>query len=199
MEKIKKELAELLCGEDLKLVLNSLSTSEVAHNYTKEELFYIEVRLSKYSNYIKWKSYKTNLINNTKEKLLSCLSKSVDYNSENPNNKCIRQLNKKALVDKNIISIFESTLTRTLEIPKDELSEDIFVVQVYYFDMIKDLILNGFEHNGEKYKFLTASAGQIRTKKTVFIKESQWKKHQKSLMCGLTLDSINEQGGVNVN
>jgi len=51
----------------------------------------------------------------------------------------------------------------------------------------------------EKYICLTASAGQIRTKKTVFIKESTLKKYQNTLMCGLTIDAINKLGGVNIN
>ncbi len=36
-------------------------------------------------------------------------------------------------------------------------------------------------------------------KKTVFIKERVWKENQKTLMCGLTVDSINERGGININ
>lgn len=146
-----------------------------------------------------WRSYKSSMINSLKEKLLSELRLSLEYNKLNPSNKHIRQLNPKSLNEKNIISIFESTLTRTLQIKTDELTDSIIVVQVYYFDIIEDLILNGFEYNGERYKFLTASAGQIRTKKTVFIKESLWNQYERSFMCGLTLDAINDQGGVNVN
>jgi len=54
-------------------------------------------------------------------------------------------------------------------------------------------------YKGEKYRFLTASAGQIRTKKAVFIKESQYQKIEKTLMCGLTIEHINENGGINPN
>ena len=54
-------------------------------------------------------------------------------------------------------------------------------------------------YNGEKYIFLTASAGQIRTKRAVFIKESSYKKIEKKLMCGLTKEKINEMGGINSN
>ena len=75
---------------------------------------------------------------------------------------------------------------------QDELTEDFMVVQVYYFDVIKDLIYYGFTYKGEKYIYFTSSAGQIRTKKTVFIKESVWKQYEKTIMCGLTIDSINE-------
>jgi hypothetical protein len=82
---------------------------------------------------------------------------------------------------------------------QDELTEDFMVVQVYYFDIIKDLIYHGFTYKGEKYIYFTSSAGQIRTKKTVFIKESVWNQYEKTIMCGLTIDSINQKGGNNPN
>lgn len=45
------------------------------------------------------------------------------------------------------------------------------VVQVYYFDVFKDLSFYGFMYNGEKYKYFTSSAGQIRKKKAVLLKK----------------------------
>ena len=103
------------------------------------------------------------------------------------------------MCDSNVISVFDSALTRTLNMKIGELYTDIIVVQTYYYDIVKDIVINGFTLNGEKYRCLTASAGQIRTKKTVFIKESIWSQYEKTFMCGLTLDKINAKGGVNVN
>ena len=51
----------------------------------------------------------------------------------------------------------------------------------------------------KNYVFLTASAGQIRTKRAVFVKESSFKRIEQKLMCGLTIDKINERGGMNQN
>lgn len=153
----------------------------------------------RYAELSYWKSYKTKHINNLKEQLLALLSASVEYNQVATENKYIRKLNPAVLTEKKVISVFESALTRTLEIEQNTLSTDIMVVKVYYFDVIQDLILNGFEYNGEKYKFFTASAGQIRTKKTVFIRESLWDKYERTLMCGLTVNDINNRGGINVN
>lgn len=110
-----------------------------------------------------------------------------------------RSLRNEYIRKENVISVFESTLTRTLGLEASNLYEDIVIIRVYFFEILKDIILNGFLHNGERYVCLTASAGQIRTKKVVFIKERLWKQHSPSLMCGLTLDEINAQGGVNVN
>jgi len=81
----------------------------------------------------------------------------------------------------------------------ENISEDLIVVRVYYFDIFKSLVKNGFIYNGDKYVFLTASAGQIRTKKNVFIKESALKEHYDTLFCGLSIDKINALGGVNRN
>ena len=139
------------------------------------------------------------IIGKWKNKLLGMLADYYEYNKTNQDTPIIRNLDNHFLVDKNVISIFESSLTRMLEIKTNELSDAIIVVKVFYFDIIKDLIHNGFYWNGEKYRFFTSSAGQIRTKKTVFIKESLWNKYEKTIMCGLTVDKINEKGGINVN
>lgn len=128
-------------------------------------------------------------ISTAKKKLVSLLS---THNGE-------RALRTEYVVDKNIISVFESMLTRTLGMQTGELYDDFIVVRTYYFEVIRDLILNGFIYNGDKYVVYTASAGQIRTKKTVFIKECVWEKYQKTLMCGLSIERINAAGGINVN
>jgi len=166
--------------------------------YTVEQISKLSMINQRYVELSYWKSYKTKYINELKAELKMLLAKSVEYNQA-ADNKYVRQLNPAVLTEKKIISVFESTLTRTLGIQQDELSTDIMVVKVFYFDVIQDLILNGFEYNGEKYIFFTASAGQIRTKKTVFIKESLWKQYERTLMCGLTVDDINAKGGINVN
>lgn len=97
------------------------------------------------------------------------------------------------------ISIFESVLTRTIGIETNTLSTDILVVKTYYFDILKNLIQDGFWFQGNKYVCFTASAGQIRNKKTMFIKEDVFIKHQPTLMCGLSQATINAKGGININ
>jgi hypothetical protein len=73
------------------------------------------------------------------------------------------------------------------------------IIQVYFFQVAEDIIKNGFIYNNERYVLFSASAGQIRTKKFVVIKEKLLKQYEKTLMCGLTVDEINKKGGVNVN
>lgn len=103
--------------------------------------------------------------------------------------------------DKDGVSMFDSALTRQLNLKtgKEYLNDELFIVRVYYFHILKDLMDNGYTYNGHKYIFFGCSAGQIRQKKAVFIKESLYKKHEKTIMCGLTKEEINRRDGMNVN
>ncbi|MGL5149109.1 MAG: RNA dependent RNA polymerase, partial [Clostridium sp.] len=117
-----------------------------------------------------------------------------------------RVLNPKALNEYSQITLFDNSLSRTMEIEEDELNLDIIVVRAYHYKVLEQLITNGFDYidiDGVvcKYRVFTASAGQIRTKKVIFIKEEKWNKYEKSLMCGLTIDKINKskEKGCNIN
>lgn len=144
-------------------------------------------------------SIKNKAIKKTKDDLLKLLENKINANIESNGAHHIRALRENQVSDKNVISVFDSSFTRMIGAKQDELCEDFMVVQVYYFDVIKDLIYYGFTYKGEKYIYFTSSAGQIRTKKTVFIKESVWKQYEKTIMCGLTIDAINKKGGNNPN
>lgn len=162
----------------------------------QEELFKL------YDDYILLKhliSVKNGYIKKTKDDLLKLLENKINANIQSNGCHHIRELRENQVSEKNVISVFDSSFTRMIGAKQDELCEDFMVVQVYYFDVIKDLIYYGFTYKGEKYIYFTSSAGQIRTKKTVFIKESVWKKYEKTIMCGLTIDSINQKGGNNPN
>lgn len=193
---VKDEVQAELCRKHIGHI--EFFFAECNTTYTVEQITKLSMINERYHMLMYWKSHKIKYINNMKKELKALLAKAVEYNQVS-DSKYVRKLNPTALNEKRIISVFESSLTRTLGMETDTLSTDIMVVKTFYFDVIQDLILNGFEYNGEKYIFLTASAGQIRTKKTVFIKESLWKQHERTLMCGLTIDGINAQGGVNVN
>lgn len=144
-------------------------------------------------------SMKNKKIKKYKNKLLCLLENKINANIKSNGKHHIRKLNENQISNKNIISVFESSFTRMIGAVTDNLSEDFMVVQTYYFNIIKDLIYYGFTYKGEKYIYFTSSAGQIRTKKIVFIKESVWKKYEKTIMCGLTISSINKKGGNNPN
>lgn len=144
---------------------------------------------SKYS----WRRASVNrVIAKEKAKLSALLDKRLEDSTS-------RELNPEAIKDKNVISLFESSLTRALGLKTNELTKTLMVLNVFFFQVFEGLVKNGFMYEGERYIFLTASAGQIRTKRAVFVKESAYLEVQNKLMCGLTIDHINEMGGANPN
>ncbi|MGG1664513.1 RNA dependent RNA polymerase [Brevibacillus sp. NRS-1366] len=115
----------------------------------------------------------------------------------------IRKLRNVSLKKSNIISLFESALTRNLGIQEDEQSTDIIVIRAYRYAIFENLVKNGFLLNGDKYEYFASSAGQIRNKKSCFIRTSALNANnhevRNKLMCGLSKNKINRKGGINQN
>ena len=171
-------------------------------NGKTEEVDIIELSYDTVSEYLHWTKlikHKREKAKKSKAKLLTLLSNKVSQNVLTDGKDHIRTIKDDSLNDTNIISVFDSALSRTIGIKQDELTDALITVQVYYFDVFKDISFYGFTYKGEKYKYFTSSAGQIRKKKAVFIKESVWNEIEKTVMCGLTIDKINSKGGNNVN
>ena len=139
-----------------------------------------------------WVKSINKIIYDDKEKLTNKLE-------ERAKDKTPRELNPNSIKDKNIITLFDSALTRALNLKINELTDELIVLNVFFFQVFHNLVRDGFIYNGEKYIFLTASAGQIRTKRAVFIKEKSFLKIEPKIMCGLTRDEINKKGGINSN
>lgn len=150
-----------------------------------------------YKYYTEILKSKRQKIKKSKQDLLDLLNRKIQYNIQTEGKHHKREL--RNIDTQNIINIFDSSVTRLTELFPYELSENLMVVQVYYFDVFKDIFYYGFTYKGEEYIYFTSSAGQIRTKKGVFIKKSFYEEHEKTLMCGLTLQTINEKGGNNPN
>lgn len=129
------------------------------------------------------------------------LKKEIKKNSEkNISDAIMRELNyRESNKDNFLVSEFTSSVTRSFGIKEDEITEDIIIVRVYYVDLFEDLLHNGFIYNNKKYIYYSSSAGQIRTKKAVFVNEEKWNKNRDRLMCGLTEEIINSKGGCNTN
>lgn len=171
-------------------------------NDKTEEVDIIGTSYDTVSEYLHWARlirHKREKAKESKSQLLTLLSNKVAQNELTDGKDHIRTIKEDSLNDTNIISVFDSALSRTIGIKQDELTDALIVVQVYYFDVFKDISFYGFTYKGEKYKYFTSSAGQIRKKKAVFIKESVWNKIEKTVMCGLTINKINSKGGNNVN
>ena len=203
-EKIKKHEKTFtengLIDEDIKniqkLIVDDVNKNSLDFNIKIEEAKeYIKL----YNAY----SYKTKKVLQLKNKLLKLLENKTYSNIISHGKHNIRKLRffntNNNPNSNNIISVFDSSFTRMIGAKQDEFTEDFIIVQTYYFSIIESLINFGFMYKGEKYVYFTSSAGQIRTKKCVFIKESVWNKYEKTIMCGLTVESINAKGGCNPN
>lgn len=193
LPEIEKKLKEFgYSDEDIKNIKNDKT----------EEVDIIDSSYDAVSEYYHWNElvkHKREKAKESKEKLLTLLANKVSQNELTDGKDHIRTIREGSLNDNNIISVFDSALSRTIGIKQDELTDALMVVQIYYYDVFKDISFYGFMYKGEKYRYFTSSAGQIRKKKAVFIKESIWNKIEKTIMCGLTIDKINSKGGSNVN
>ncbi|WP_283703623.1 hypothetical protein [Clostridium perfringens] len=144
---------------------------------------------------------KTNKRLNLTERSINRLDKKLKQEILNFRTDKAREIKRKDLKDKDIIAIFENTLTRTLNLDDDKVTLDFITIDANKEDhsLLEQVIKNGIVVENEKYKFFTAGAGQTRQKKFLMIKESIWKDNEQKLMCGLTIDKINKKGGMNIN
>lgn len=156
-----------------------------------------------------------NAVNYANKKLTKIIKNQIKHFDK----KNIRKVDSKHFKETNVIAFFDNALTRTLGLQGDKPTLDFIVIEVGNTDMaiVKQVIENGLiitervrvgeDENGvdiieikdNTYKFFTAGAGQTRQKKFMMIKDDVWNKYQKKLMCGLTIDYINENGGMNIN
>ena len=193
LPEIEKKLKEFGYSDDDIKNLKNEKTKEV------DVIDFSYDTVSEYCHWNRLVKHKREKAKESKEKLLTLLANKVAQNELTDGKDHIRTIREDSLNDNNVISVFDSALSRTVGIKQDELTDALMVVQVYYFDVFKDISFYGFIYKGEKYKYFTSSAGQIRKKKAIFMKESVWNRIEKTVMCGLTIDKINSKGGNNVN
>lgn len=106
------------------------------------------------------------------------------------------------------IAEFASEASRAMGLTHNQVTFDKIIVKWKSIDILEQIVLNGFimpilTDDGtvinKKYRFLTASAGQLRTDKLQFISEDVWPVIKKRQECGMDWDSLNAKGGMNVN
>ena len=107
------------------------------------------------------------------------------------------------------VSTFTSTFTRAMGINEDKIetgdfvfTENFIVVSVtadvdkhIQNDVMSQLITYGFTFNNKNYSYAFSGAGQIRTKKLVFVDSKVYENAQDKLYAGLTDKMINDKGG----
>lgn len=159
--------------------------------------------------YYKWnyKVRKTKEHPGTKSKLEKLRSDLNKILLDKKDSKEVRRLNPKKISKYNLVAMFDSILSRILNLQQNQITEDLMIVRVFHYPVLYNLLNNGFDYNNEHYIFYTASAGQIRKKKIMMIKESILNKKvnevciKDTLTCGLSIEDINnsKENGCNIN
>lgn len=144
---------------------------------------------SGYKRHKKW-------INGILRDLKDSLKREIDRFNSTGMTRTVRQNAKNT---HNVVSVFDSTLTRAFGMREDALNPSMVIVRVYFFGVFESIVKHGFYMDGKRYIFFSASAGQIRMKRGVFVLESLYREVEDKLTCGLTIDKINAAGGCNVN
>ena len=192
LEQVVKDLAEFgYSDKDIKNLAKENGKTEIRAG--SEELIAKLIKLNWLIVHKRQKAHES------KDKLTTLLSNKVEANISSGGRHHIREVRPDALHDNDIIATFDSSLTRTIGCEINAVTTEICSMTVFYFDVFKDVLYHGFYWNGEKYIYYTSSAGQLRTKRSLWCKESTWARVQMNVMCGLTVDHINELGGCNVN
>lgn len=111
----------------------------------------------------------------------------------------VRQLQKSSLKENYKIAQFESAFTRALNVKTNETTESFIVLEVTYYDILHQVLKDGFTYDDKKYEFAFSSAGQIREKKIICVESSVYESIKGKLFAGLTDEKINVKGGLVVN
>lgn len=157
------------------------------------KLYCLQSRLSKLDSSMDWKKKSVKrLLAKQKDELTHILDAKVGKG-------VVRNLRQEDLKERNVVSLFTGSLSRACEIEKDELSTKIFQVEFYFYQVMKDLIDNGFDYNGKHYIYFSSSAGSIRKHRGLFIDEELFERIKYKLTCGLSIKHINELGGCVIN
>ncbi|AKA71951.1 hypothetical protein [Clostridium scatologenes] len=117
-----------------------------------------------------------------------------------------RSVRNKDIKTKDIIAIGDNNLVRTLGLNLGIFTDKIITIKVGNMDdsvvnkVIKDgLTIDNVDGTKQHYIFFTAGAGQTRSEKFMMILDNDSIKDVLlTLMCGLTIEEINKQGGMNI-
>jgi len=106
------------------------------------------------------------------------------------------------------IAEFSSELTRAMGLKHMDFTFDQIVIHWKSEDVMRQIVEEGVvmkllnpdnTTTWKRYRFFTASAGQLRRDKIQVISDDVWAKIKKRIECGLSWDVINSKGGANTN
>ena len=120
------------------------------------------------------------------------------------NNKSVREVPDKYLNERNEIAIFENDIVRLALADRDcekcdyELLNEIIYMVINHNEILWQILRDGIKIGGKEYMLFTATTGQVRNVTVTLMRKDFFEKHKGFLMVGLTIESINANGGMNV-
>lgn len=106
------------------------------------------------------------------------------------------------------IAEFASEESRAMGLKDKSVTFDKIIVKWKSLDVLEQIVRDGFimpicgsdgTVTRKLYRFATASAGQLRTDKVQMLSVDAWQRIEGKLLCGLSYEQINAQGGINAN
>ena len=167
-------------------------------NRKKDNVEYLNKFIKKNINKINVKSYNKYCRKNEDMVDIRQKVKSYKIQLEVLINDCKGERKVKQFFKTDYVDLFKCELSDSFEIDNYEITEDIIIINVNHNKIFLDLLLNGFEYNGERYILYSASAGQLRKVKVMFVRDSKYKLSERRLTNGLSKKMINDLGGINI-
>ena len=105
------------------------------------------------------------------------------------------------------IAEFCSEMSRAMGLDHLDITLDKIILKWKSPDILRQVVIDGFimpilyedgSVEARKFRFWTASAGQLRTDRVQMLSEPIIEKIQDRLMCGMTWEKLNEHGGINI-
>lgn len=164
----------------------------------KKQVFLLKIEQNEENN--DKNRQKVKLFENQLKRLNLIINKfKTELNEKLIHNKSLRELSHDKLLPNKAVTLFESTLTRSMKLDKSGITDKLFIVNVFHYPVMESLMVNGFEYEGRRYQYYTSSAGQIRKKKLVFIESAAYELVKDKMTCGMSEEEINSKGGMNSN
>lgn len=130
--------------------------------------------------------------------------KNAELLTEIHNNVNVRSIPDRYLNEHNEIAIFENDIVRLalsdrgIETCDYQLLDEIVYLKVCHNEILWQILRDGIIIGNKEYMLFTATTGQVRNVTVTLMRKDFFEKHKGFLMVGLSIESINAKGGMNV-
>ncbi len=130
--------------------------------------------------------------------------KNAELLAEIHNNVNVRSIPDRYLNEHNEIAIFENDIIRLalsdrgIEACDYQLLDEIVYLKVCHNEILLQILRDGIIIRNKEYMLFTATTGQVRNVTVTLMRKDFFEKHKGFLMVGLSIESINAKGGMNV-